>query len=94
MHPEANHPFQPVFRFVIGSIRGYALCFLCLVTPWLWPFLIAWILGSLWRRRQRQRVTARPVIKQATALPPPLPPVLVADHGRSLSNDEIQCFAA
>jgi hypothetical protein len=94
MHPETNHPFQPVFRFVIGSIRGYALCFLCIVTPWLWPVLIAGFLGGLWARRRQAGLTAPPIVSLPLVVPPPLPPLIGDDGGRSLSNGEIQSFAA
>ena len=93
MNNDGSHPFQPVSRFVMGSIRGYALCFLCLVTPWLWPVLLAGFLGGLWARRRQNALNAPPIISQPPALSPPLPPVIVADDGRSPANDEIQSFA-
>jgi len=94
MHDQNN---SPLFRFLVGSIRGYALCYLCLVTVGLWPFLLVWFLFfGLARRRQRQRAcaTAPPIIGPPLALPPPLPPVIVADDGRSPANEDIQSFAA
>ena len=89
MHHAQNH--SPLFRFLIGSIRGYALCYLCLATVGLWPFLLVWFL--FFRLcRGRHCATAPPII--TPALPPPLPPVIVADDGRSPANAEIQSFAA
>ena len=94
MNHDSSHPFQSASRFVIGSIRGYALCFLCLVTPWLWPVLIAGFLGGLWARRRQAALSAPPIMSLSPVIPPPLPPVIVADDGRSPANEEIQSFAA
>ena len=91
MHHDQNH--SPFTRFLIGSIRGYALCYLCLATVGLWPFLLVWFL--FFRLcRGRHCATAPPIIGPPPALPPPLPPVIVADDGRSPANEEIQSFAA
>jgi hypothetical protein len=62
-----------------------------LATVGLWPFLLVWFL--FFRLcRGRHCATAPPII--TPALPPPLPPVIVADDGRSPANAEIQSFAA
>ena len=88
-----NQNHSPLFRFLVGSVRGYALCWLCLATVGLWPFLLVWFL--FFRLcRGRHCATAPPIISQPPTLPPPLPPVIVADDGRSPANEEIQSFAA
>jgi len=88
-----NQNHSPLFRFLVGSVRGYALCWLCLATVGLWPFLLVWFL-FFGLCRGRHCATAPPIISQPPALPPPLPPVIVADDGRSPANEEIQSFAA
>ena len=85
---------NPVSRFLIGSIRGYALCFLCIVTPWLWPVLIAGFLGGLWARRRQAALNAQPIMNLPPVIPPPVPPAIVADDGHSPANQQIKFFAA
>jgi hypothetical protein len=53
-----------------------------LATVRLWPFLLVWFL--FFRLCQgRHCATAPPIISQPPALPPPLPPVIIADDGRA-----------
>ena len=85
---------NPVSRFLLGSIRGYALCFLCLVTPWLWPVLIAGFLGGLWARRRQAALIAPPIMNPPPVIPLPVPPAIVANDGRSPTNEDIQSFSA
>jgi hypothetical protein len=94
MNHDSSHPFQSASRFVIGSIRGYALCFLCLVTPWLWPVLIAGFLGGLWARRRQAVLNAPPIMSLPPVIPPSLPPVIADDGRRWPAEDEVQSFAA
>jgi hypothetical protein len=94
MNNDGSHSVQPIFRFLIGRIRGYALCFLCIVTPWLWPVLIAGFLGGLWARRRRGALSGPAIIGLPPTIPPPLPPVIADDGRRWPAEDGIQSFAA
>ena len=85
---------NPVTRFLLGGIRGYALCFLCLVTPWLWPALIAGFLGGLWARRRQAALTCPATMSPPPIIPPPLPPAIVADDEQSPDNQQARSFAA
>lgn len=100
MHDQ-NH--SPLFRFIAGAIRGYALCYLCLLTVGLWPFLLVWFLSfGLVRSWQRHRAcaTAPPTTSQPPALPPPRPPIIppslppiIGDDGGESPADETRSFA-
>ena len=95
MHPK--YPLRPVFRFLLGAMLACGF-YLCLVTAWLWPFLIVWsVRRRFWRRPPQQpyRVNAPPIIK-AEATPPPLPPIIDEALGRAdFSVDEGEdAFAA
>jgi hypothetical protein len=100
-----NQNHSPLFRFLVGAVRGYALCWLCLATVGLWPFLLVWFLGfGLVRSWQRHRAcaTAPPTTGQPPALPPPLPPIIpppplppiTGDDGEQSPADEMRSFAA
>jgi hypothetical protein len=84
---------NPLLRFLIGGARGYALCFLCIVTPWLWPVLIAGFLGGLWARRRQVALKAAPMMNPPPVIPPPLPTAIVADV-QPPGQPHIQSFAA
>ena len=76
-----KYPLRPVFRFLLGAMLACGF-YLCLVTAWLWPFLIVWSVSRrLWRRPP----------------PPPLPPVIGEAPGRedlSCDDDGEDAFAA
>ena len=65
MNPKC--PFRPAFRFLLGAMLACGF-YLCLVTAWLWPFLIVWSVSRrFWRRPS----------------PPPLPPIIGEAPGRA-----------
>jgi len=73
-----QHPvvlIDPVFKWLDWVIAEYGL-YLYMVTVWLSPLLLAWILkGGFWRRTARPRriVNPPPLPKRPVATPPPLP---------------------
>ena len=92
-----NQNSSPFFRFIVGAIRGYALCWLCLATVGLWPFVLVWLVSfglvRCWQRR-RACATAPPTIGPTPPIiPPPLPP-LIGDDGGQPPADEIRSLAA
>jgi hypothetical protein len=99
-----NQNCSPLFRFFVGAVRGYALCWLCLATVGLWPFVLVWLVSfglvRCWQRR-KACATAPPTTGQPPALPPPLPPIippplppLIGDDDGQPPADEIRSLAA
>ena len=93
-----QHPIvlnESVFKWLDWVISTYGLQ-IYLVTVWLSPLLIAWILkGVFWRRPARlPRYVVKPprLPKHAVTTPPPLPPMVNSSARRKSSNDE-QSFA-
>lgn len=92
-----NQNRSAAFRFIVGAIRGYALCWLCLATVGLWPFVLVWLasfgLVRCWQRR-RACATAPPTISPAPpVISPPLPPI-IGDDGGQPPADDIRSLAA
>lgn len=95
-----NQNHSPLFRFIVGAIRGYALCWLCLATVGLWPFVLVWFVSfglvRCWQRR-RACATAPPTTGPVPPIiPPPLPPIIGDDDGDDGQPpaDEIHSLAA
>jgi hypothetical protein len=89
-----QHPIvliDPVFKWLDWVIAEYGL-HLYMVTVWLSPLLIVWILrGGFWRRPPllpRYVVKPLPLPKHPVATPPPLP------DSSSRRDDDSQSFAA
>lgn len=87
-----QHPIvllDPVFKWLNHAIAEYGL-YLYMVTVWLSPLLIAWILkGGFWRRPLRTRRFVRPPpLPKRPVAPPPL------QESNSSSDDDSQHFAA
>ena len=79
MHTET----KPVF--LDRMLRTFGLCF-CLLTVWLWPVVIVWLI----RHCRRSRCANAPPIIAAM---PPLPPI-IGNGGEQPSADDEMSFAA
>ena len=89
----SEHPvllLEPFYKWLDWVIATYGLE-IYMVTVWLSPLIIVWILrGGFWRRPPRPRYVVKPppLPKRPVATPPPLP------QADSSKDDDSQSFPA